>query len=56
MGPVGIQCKKAMRALQKTITEQNLRIFQVKQMESQGTRTDHGKGLARLDAMIGLEV
>ena len=48
---MGIQCKKAMRALQKTITEQNLRIFQVKQMESQGTRTDHGKRLARLDTV-----
>lgn len=45
-----------MQAWQKTITEQNLRVIQGQQVESQGTRTDHGKELASLDTMTGLEV
>ena len=51
---MGIHCKKAMQALGPA--EKNFRLFQVQQMESQGTRRDHGKGPVRLDIKIDLEV
>lgn len=39
--------QRAMQALQKIASEQGLRVFQVQQVKSQETGTDHGKGLIR---------